>query len=304
MKCWLPAFLQKREASILNLAFSLPWQLDFSKMKLTCRYTISILMLLLMFGRLAFAQDRIIKINNDTIRAKVVKITTDKIIYRYPGMQTEHLPEIYKNNVKEIIYANGSKLKIIYNMYEVSSDLLVKRRNFVVKADLGAPFLNHITIGLEIRLKTGLNLELKGGLIGPGFSSSLDKADGFLVKAGVKFVRCGTAYSKGLQYTDALKGSYLKPEFMYSRFTTVVNDQDTRYTNYAINLVLGKQYLPVDFLTLDFFGGLGFGIQSSTYVQTSTYDKHDDYKYVYSHVFFGKELPVVLSGGFTVGIAF
>jgi hypothetical protein len=252
----------------------------------------------------AMAQDKIVKINNDTIRAKVVKITTDKIIYRYPGTHPVKLPEISKNMVKEIIYENGSKLKIIYNIYEVSSDLLISGHTCLLKVEVGAPFFNHLTLGFEYSLKPGKNLEVKGGLIGPGFNSQLEKADGFLIKAGFKFIKVGTSMSKGRSYIDPLKGNYIKPEFMYSVFNTIKNNQDVRCTNYALNFVLGKQFIPGKRISLEFFGGLGFGIQSSTYVPTSTYDKGVEFNYVYSHVFFGSELPVVLSGGLMAGFAF
>jgi len=250
------------------------------------------------------AQDKIVKINNDTIRAKVVKITTDKIIYRYPGTHPVKLPEISKNMVKEIIYENGSKLKIIYNIYEVSSDLLVSGHTFLVKADVGSPFFNHITLGFEYSLTPGKNIEVKGGVIGPGFNGQLEKADGFLIKAGLKFIKTGTSLSKGRSYIDPLKGNYIKPEFMFSQFNTIKNDQDVRCTNYALNFVLGKQFIPGKRILLEFFGGLGFALQSTTYVPTSTYDKGVDFNYVYSHIYFGDELPVVVSGGLMVGFAF
>jgi hypothetical protein len=252
----------------------------------------------------AQAQDRIVKINNDTIRARVLRITTDKIIYAFPGTRPEHYPEIHKNQVKEIIYANGTRVKIIYNQFAVSPDLFIHARAHVIKVDVASFLLNHLTVGYEQRLKAGLNLEVKGGLIGPGINKQLDEAEGFLVKAGVKFVQCGTSYKQGRTYTDPLKGSYLKPEVIFSRFT-VKTDADITYTNWALNLVLGKQYIPWEGVSLEFFGGLGFGTQSSSYSATSPYDKKEkDFNYAYSHLYFGRELPVVISGGITAGFVF
>ena len=274
-------------------------------MKFNVLYKLIILLFFLMRASPAFAQDKIVKINNDTIRAKVVKITSDKIVYRNPGRQYGRLPEIHKNSVKEIIYANGSKLRIIYNLYEISADLLVQERFHVFKADFASPFLNHITLGYESRIKTGLNLELKAGIIGPGFSSQLQEAEGFLVKAGVKFVMCGYSYMKGQKYIHPMKGSYLKPEILFSQFSTIKDQKNITYNNFAMDILLGKQFIPGDKISLEFFGGFGFGIQSSSYQQLSQYDKKNtDFNYVYSHIFFGKELPIVLSGGLTVGIVF
>jgi len=252
----------------------------------------------------ARGQDRIVKINNDTIRARVLRITTDKIIYAYPGSRPDRYPEIHKNQVKEIIYANGTRVKIIYNQFAVSPDLIFRPRVHVIKADVASFLMNHITLGYEQRLKAGLNLEVKGGVIGPGISKQLDEAEGFLVKAGVKFVQCGTSYRHGRSYVHPLKGSYLKPELIFSRFT-VKKDDEITYTNWAVNLVLGKQYIPWEGVSLEFFGGLGVGTQTSSYSATSPYDKKEaDFNYAYSHLFFGRELPVAISGGITAGFVF
>jgi hypothetical protein len=252
-----------------------------------------------------FSQDKIIKINNDTIRAKVVKITTDKIIFKYPGTNPSKLPEIHKNSVKEIIYANGAKIKIIYNLYEVPKDLFVKEHRHAVKVDFASPFLNHITIGYEHCIKPGLNLEVKAGIIGPGINSSLEKADGFLFKAGVKFIKYSSSYANGIKFNQPMIGTFLKPEAVFSRFNTITNSKAVTYTNYAINVLLGRQFLFGKRFTFEFFGGLGVGFQSSTYKETSVYEKGSaDFNYVYSHLYFGKELPLVLSGGLTAGYIF
>ena len=190
-------------------------------------------------------------------------------------------------------------------MYDVPKDMLVTEKKNAFKVDLAAPFLNHITVGYERWLKTGLNLEVKAGLIGPGFSHSLDTSDGFLLKAGVKFVICGTSYMRGQKYTNPMKGNFLKPELMYSRFNTKSDSKKTEYTNFAVNLILGKQLLVGERFSFEFFGGLGFGFQSSDYVADSQYDKSEkDFNYAYSHIYFGKELPIVISGGFTAGFIF
>ena len=78
----------------------------------------------------ALSQDIIVKSNNDSIRAKIIEINTENIRFRYFNMKVGPILQIHKNEVKEIIYENGSKLTILYNPYEVSSDLLIKSPEF------------------------------------------------------------------------------------------------------------------------------------------------------------------------------
>src|SRR5205085_6766483 len=74
------------------------------------------------------SQDIIVRTTNDSIRAKVIEITTDKIRFRYNNLKESPIQEIHKNNVKQIIYENGSKLNIVYNRYEVPADMIIREK--------------------------------------------------------------------------------------------------------------------------------------------------------------------------------
>jgi hypothetical protein len=108
---------------------------------------------LLFLSYSSFSQDILVRTNNDSIRVKIVEMTGEKIRFRYPGMKTGPVMEIPKNQIKSIVYENGSTLTIIYNPYEVSRDLSVPDKKQAIKGDIVAPFMNHITIGYERRLK-------------------------------------------------------------------------------------------------------------------------------------------------------
>ena len=253
----------------------------------------------------ASAQDKIIRTNKDTVLAKVIEMTSDKIRFRRYGMKTGPILEIYKNQVSKIIYENGSELEIIYDSYYVSPDLLVHPPKNVFKVDFVSPFLNHVTLGYERTIKTGLNLELKGGLIGFRISEGIDYAEGFLVKAGVKYIWTTQSISRGLKYTHPFNGKYVKPELLFSQFKTFGKKGQILYNNYALCVNFGNQYIFWDLLTLDYYVGLGYGLQYSSYDATSTYDRNDiDLNYLHSHFYFGKKLPIVLNGGATVGFIF
>ena len=232
-------------------------------------------------------------------------MTGEKIRFRYQGMKTGPVMEIPKNQIKSIVYENGSTLTIIYNPYEVSRDLSVPDKKQAIKGDIVAPFMNHITIGYERRLKMGMNLEIKGGIIGFRFNESLKYSEGFLVKAGLKFVKCTDAIYKGLKYKDPLKGSYFRPELIFSSFKTIEKNSTINYAHYTVNIAFGRQTVIKRRFLFDWYGSIGTGFKTTTYNLKSDYDsKEVDFNYAYSHLFFGKKLPLVLSGGISVGMVF
>jgi hypothetical protein len=242
------------------------------------------------------SQDVIVRTTNDSIRCKVIEITTDKIRFRYNNLKDSPIQEIHKNSVKQIIYENGSKLNIVYNRYEVPADMIIREKKHSIKVDLFAPLFNHFTAGYEMKLKLGTNLEIKCAIIGSNISTFLKHSEGFFIKGGVKFIRLSNSYSKGLKYINPLKGSYFKPGFIFSQYK---RDEDHTYvyhTHYAIDIVFGRQYSISKRIVLDYFGGAGFGIEKTSSI--------DDLSYAYSHIFFGEKIPIIITGGLTMGYVF
>jgi hypothetical protein len=269
-----------------------------------------ILVLSLLYACLsASGQDIIVRINNDTIRAKIIEITIDKIKFQYTNTTNGPVLEIGKNLVKEIIYVNGSKLTIVYNPYEVSKDLYIHERSHAIKFDIIAPLLNHFTFGYEMKLKMGKNLgknlEIKVGIIKPYVWKELNYAEGFFIKGGLKFVRLTDSYLKGLKYIHPLKGSYFKPELIFGTFKRNEDSTKVTYMNIGLNVLFGRQRILWNRMTFDFCGGLGFGFQTYKYDQDTNGKKEDiDFNYAYSHIFFGKKVPILISGGMTIGFIY
>lgn len=250
---------------------------------------------ILMYSK-TFSQDIIVRTNNDSIRAKVVGITMDKIKFRYNNVKNGPVLEIHKNNVKQIIYENGSKLTIVYNRFEIPSDMIVHIRSHAIKVDLFSPLLNHFTIGYERKIKLGINLELKASIIGTNISKFINHSEGYFIKGGVKFIRLSDSYSKGLKYIHPLKGSYFKPEFIFGQYKKYEENKVVLYTHYVLDMVFGKQYLLSKKIAVDYYGGAGFGIQKSS--------MDNDFTYAYSHIFLGKKIPLIITGGLTIGFVF
>lgn len=268
-------------------------------------YGLMLILLLSCQGRISFAQDRIVKISNDTVLVKIVGITVDKIRFRPPGMKSGPISEIQKNQVKEIIYEDGSRMTIVFNLREASMEYMVPKHFHIIKFDFASPFLNHYTLGFEYNIKTGTNLEVKGGWIGPGLSKDLTPASGFLVKAGVKFVKTTRSIIYGRKFLHPMKGNYLKPELIFSRFTLDEDSLTIDYQDYALGLMFGRQFMLDKSVSLEYFGGFGVGYQQTNYQKSSDKDrKETDFNYAYSHLFLGKNFPLILTGGLTIGFMF
>ncbi len=263
--------------------------------------------LLLLCGLTASAQDLIIRTNNDTLRAKVLDMGPTKIKYRIGNAKSAPVLEIYKNEVKEIIFESGSRLVVVYNRYEVPQELFVEERKAAFKVDFLSSLFNHYVIGYERKWKNETNLEFKAGYIGPGISTAIREGRGYIVKAGIKFVWPEEQIMKGLRFTNAFNGKYLRPEIIFNQYSQSDESYPNRlyFTNAVINLCFGRQHVFRNKILLDYYAGFGYGWQSNNYRSTSTYDRDVvDLNYVYSHIFLGRNLPLVVSGGMMIGFCF
>lgn len=263
------------------------------------------LLALFLLFKSAAAQDIIVRTNNDSLRVKVLEVGTDRIKFRRYGIKNGPPLEIYKNLVKEIIFENGTRVTILYDLRAVSPDLSIREKKHGLKADFIAPILNHITIGYEQMLKPGMNAEIKVAYIGPRISSAIKPSQGYFIKAGVKFVWLTEEIMKGMRHSPPLQGSYFKPELIFSRYTTETENGKINFSNYGINILFGRQYIIDNFLTLDYYGGVGFALQYSSYKPVLPKDEEDvDFNYAFSHLYFGQNLPIILGGGLTVGFIY
>jgi hypothetical protein len=266
-----------------------------------------LLMMIVLLAPAGFvsAQDIIVRTNNDSLHVKVLEVGTDKIKFRRYGVKTGPPIEIYKNYVKEIIFENGTHVTILYDLHAVSPDLSIREKKHGLKADFIAPVLNHITIGYEQMLKPGVNAEIKAAYIGVRVSTAIKPTVGFFVKGGIKFIWLQEEISRGMRHFPPMQGSYFKPELIYSRYTTDSENGKINFANYGVNILFGRQYIIDNFLSLDYFGGVGFALQYSSYKPVLPKDESDvDFNYAFSHLYFGKNLPLILGGGLTVGFIY
>ena len=283
-------------------------------------------LLFLLFASLAGNAQDVIRTSSDTIEAKVLEIGLDEIKYKDFNNPDGPVIVIAKSNVIEIVYQNGSRFFIAPDPYDVNKEVKIRDKTHSIKFEFFSPLTNDIAFGYETMLKVGTNLEFKLAVIGPGFAPNEKNASGFFFKGGVKFLTSQSSYlQNGVKYIHALKGFYIKPELIFNLYNiddyVYSNYQPygypgygnspekvrTRYTNFCLNIVFGKQYILGNVITMDYYIGLGYGLHSSNYKSNSLYESYDynyDGGYEYSHLYLGKNFPMIISGGMTLGVLF
>jgi hypothetical protein len=261
------------------------------------------------------AQD-FIRTKKDTIQAKVLEIGLDEIKYKDFNNLEGPVIVIAKTDVLEITYENGIKTRISPDPYDVNQEVTIRHKTHSIKFEFFSPLTNDIAFGYESMLKVGTNLEVKIAVIGPGLAQNNENASGFFFKGGVKFLKRPTFIQNGVKYSHGLNGAYIKPELIFNTFSAdrnyysgypyyVYQKANVSFTNICMDICFGKQYILGDSFTLDYYVGVGYGLHMSSYKSQSIYNYTDDGEdYQYSHLYFGKNFPFILTGGMTIGVLF
>lgn len=275
--------------------------------------------LLLVSGELV-AQDTLKMVNQAVYVVKIVEIGLEEVKYRPWGMEDAPIIVVEKKDIREIVFANGDVMKIepepllLANMLNKAQG---KKNAF--KIEFLAPVTNNFTVCYERVIKPSVNIETKLGIIGIGVSKvSTRKPSGLFTKCGVKFWSGSDYYVRGTRMSHPLRGAYVKPEIIFSQFRQTEswynyaagNTISGRYsyTSLALNICFGKQVLLADIMTLDWYFGIGYGLQMTNAPEYSSNYYGDLDKpfapYAYSHLFLGRNFPMVFSGGMTIGVLF
>jgi hypothetical protein len=262
------------------------------------------------------AQD-IVRTKKDTIRAKVVEIGIEEIKYKDFNNLEGPVFVLPKTDVIEITYENGTKTLLKPDEYDVTeAATAMRKKTRAVKYEFLSPLGGDLVFGYETLVKVGMNLEFKVGLIGVGFGENAKNASGASFKAGVKFLTRPNYVQRGVKYAHGLAGFYIKPEvifnsykkdeeyYNYNVYPYTYGVTEVSVTNYALNIVLGKQYILGNSFSLDIYGGIGYGIRSSNEDTNLIYNYDNEASYEYSHTYGGSESPIVFSGGFALGVLF
>ena len=293
--------------------------------------TFSLIAIFMLINIATYSQDVIVKNNNSEIKAKIVEVGSKEIKFR-KWEQKENGPVfvITKKEIKKVVFEDGRELKFEPDKYAVDQESQILDKTRAIKFHFFSPLYNHLAFGYEQMIKVGTSFEGKLGVIGVGVSANDREVAGGFGKAGVKFLLGKSVVTDDMRYAHPLKGHFLKPELSYSFYTVrneyaiphldSLNQYSDPYYNYtyedrtvnvhsiAINLIYGNQFILGNMFTLDYYFGLGYGVVISNEKEVIPDNAERNFangpENSYSHVHFGKNFPMTMTGGLTVGYLF
>lgn len=262
------------------------------------------LLVAILFGSGLFAQDIIMKKDNELIKCKIREIGLDEIKYNLPEYSADVLFSIDKDNITKIIFENGQEMEFQKVMTDPAS--YQDNRKNIIKIDFLSPLTGNTTLAYEHSLRPARSVEATLGIIGLGIDVGDRNAGGIFTKFGYKFIKDPDFYLRGMRYAHILKGSYVKPEIALGFFNHDVwmwrdmgngnSSEKQRESVFSgtVQLVLGKQWIIDNGFAVDFFAGVGYGF--------STGESFTPYHYGYSVM--DESFPVAFSTGLKIGYLF
>ncbi|MCK5846686.1 MAG: hypothetical protein KAG84_04550 [Bacteroidales bacterium] len=239
----------------------------------------------------AFAQDRIIKTNLDTIYCDIKEINTTEIKYKLPNYPADLIFGIDIEKVNKVIFRNGMEKTFTLEMNNPEN--YTSNNKNAIKFHFLSPMVGNIAVSYEKSISPGRSMEFGAGYI-YGFSD--DEDNGVILRAGFKFMRTPDFYFSRMKYSHILKGSYVKPEIIFNSFNTKnYNYQTNKYTkenvtSFSLLIVLGKQIIFSNAFLIDYYAGFGYG-----------YTTNDNVSYYYSNTIVETDIPFSFTAGLKIG---
>ena len=272
-----------------------------------------------LLGTASLAQDTIYYRSGEVKLGKVVEIGLDDIKYHNPGQETPVMT-VDKNDLRKVVMSDGTILRFEEDPLDLAPTAKGLKKTRAIKIEFFAPLTNDFAFCFEHLIKKGMSLEYKLGIVGVGVGADDETASGLWVKTGIKFFNSPEYYKRGMKRSHPLRGGYIKPEIIFSRFSVreiyysnfsgwfsptpqIKYTKNVDYTSYAVNLVFGKQSVLGETVTLDYYLGFGYGGVHGEEDLDPNFDFFDR-TYFYSHSFLGEDFPLSISGGVTLGILF
>lgn len=256
--------------------------------------------LLVILTASVFAQDKIIKKNNDVIHCKVTEIASDEVKYHYPD-NPKLVFGIDKALVDKIEFGTGEVVEVISNTFR-NPEYYANQNTNAIKFNFLSPLLGVSEFTYEKNIRPGRSWETSLGLIGLGLDQYDHNPRGVYGKFAYKFMRNPDFYMHKMHYAHILKGSYIAPEIAI-RIMSFDTERDyynganyrvtnERKDNFAMALMLkfGKQWVFDDAFLVDMYWGVGYGLGG------------DDYEILnYGFIVGDEEVPIAFTGGIRIG---
>jgi hypothetical protein len=254
--------------------------------------------ILLSLSIAAQGQDKIVKKTGDVLLCTVSEIGVDEIKYYYSD-RPSLIFGIDKALVDRIEFATGEVVNIDKSSFD-QMDYYANQKKRALKINFLSPLSGYSEFNYEQVIRPGRTWEASLGIVGLGFDPAERDPRGAFAKFAYKFSRTPDYYMSKMHYSHILKGAYFAPEvaFRFCSFEDYrgwFNEDREKVDEYAIafTLKIGKQWVFDNFLLIDLYGGMGYGVSSQ------------DYHYVNYGFFAGNgDFPIAFTSGFRVGILF
>lgn len=226
------------------------------------------------FSTTAFSQDIMYLRNKQVKEVQIVEIGVNEIKYKnFPPRLEEPVIVIDKLKVEKIELENGEVLTFSTDPFR-DKDLYAHQNRNAIKISFISPLSGSFIFSYERSIKPGMSFETDLGIVGLGYDLAETNPSGVFFRGGVKFIRTPDYYVQGMKYAHILKGSYIKPELIFSAYSEndfdmlngIYNDA-TKKRGGAFVLNLGKQVVYNDFFLVDFYGGIGYGFTNDQNVR-------------------------------------
>ena len=286
-------------------------------------YRSTFLVLTLLLGAFAHAQDTLFYTNGDKIIGQVEEVGTDAIRYRTSSGANTVAIVVNKADLERIHLSSGQSFIFNERGSGAAPSEAFMRHTKLISVDFLSPALDHFTMGYEMLLRPRMSLAAKVGYIGLGQYGPNDYADdqrGAMLKIGVNFILPpARRRTTSAREAHPLAGWYLRPEiianawsearYAYDYYGPAQTYRDQR-ANLCFNVVVGRKVVLGERWTFDLYGGLGYGMQwlngeltgDAYYSNVHVYNGRSEY--AYSHAFFGDRTPLIASGGMMFGYLF
>ncbi len=273
------------------------------------------------------AEDVITKKDGTVLKAKISELGSEEVkfkLYNNPDGPSMSLKKAEIDNIKidgQLVYEYKEDPRSISNKAILDKTSTIKFHFF-------SPLSHHLAVSYEWMQKPGMNWEGGLGVYGPGVSP-IDKAEGrkpsgMFLRFGPKFLLGSSSdvEVEGIKYAHPLKGRYFKPEITLSAVslaysvtqniyngngysTPVVQNYTNKYQSLVVNLIYGRQLIYGNTITLSYYFGFGYGFENKTTIgTTSGYAFNDFDPRRYSYWYMGKNFPMTVTAGFTIGYIF
>lgn len=162
-------------------------------------------------------------------------------------------------DISSIYY--GIDTTVLNPFYSTKELFSIQHKNSI-EINLLASILNTLYISYERALKPGQSIEFELGYVGiSDVTLYAQQPKGYVAKIGFKFLRKPINYLNDNKYAHILKGTYLQPQLIFSRYEYTTPDKGNfREQNAtAFTLNFGKQWVYNDIMSFEMWFGVGAG---------------------------------------------